>query len=276
MSKKICSKCKIEKDTSEFSKNKSKTDGFQHSCKECNKIYKQKYRSENKDKIKIMNKEYYQENKDHIQKQHKEYYENSEEKRKQYYNLNKERISKRCKNNYDINKEYILKQKQEYYKQNIERINEYLNNNKEKIKERRKIYDQNNKHISFSRNSLHRLTNNWKGSKIEYEEILGYKLEDLKLHLSKFGDLGDKNLHIDHIIPISFFSKYISDYKIVAKLSNDLRNLMLLNKTDNKRKLNKLTIEFIPDFHLQSFLDYVLELEEYIELNSVESKLLAA
>ena len=50
--KKICSKCKLEKFTSEFHKNKSEKDGYGHYCKQCNNARVNKYNKENYDKIK--------------------------------------------------------------------------------------------------------------------------------------------------------------------------------------------------------------------------------
>ncbi len=40
---KICSRCKVEKELSEFSKNRARRDGFQHACKECRREAEQKY-----------------------------------------------------------------------------------------------------------------------------------------------------------------------------------------------------------------------------------------
>lgn len=56
---KMCSKCKIEKELSEFSKDKSKKDGIHVYCKKCDKelrILKKEYYKEYRDK----NKEYQQ------------------------------------------------------------------------------------------------------------------------------------------------------------------------------------------------------------------------
>ena len=47
---KECNICHEVKPVSEFSKNKSKTDGLQLKCKECNKEYDKKYKEEKKDK----------------------------------------------------------------------------------------------------------------------------------------------------------------------------------------------------------------------------------
>jgi len=52
MEKKICSKCKIEKDVCEFRKDKTKFDGLYSSCKEC----KLKWRRENKELTNFTNK----------------------------------------------------------------------------------------------------------------------------------------------------------------------------------------------------------------------------
>lgn len=50
MNTKTCTKCKETKETSEFSKDKSKKDGLRSSCKACKKAYDKKYVEENKEK----------------------------------------------------------------------------------------------------------------------------------------------------------------------------------------------------------------------------------
>ena len=45
---KICNVCKLEKENSEFSKNKNKTDGLQNRCKLCDKERSKKYYMANK------------------------------------------------------------------------------------------------------------------------------------------------------------------------------------------------------------------------------------
>jgi hypothetical protein len=51
---KICTKCKIEKELSEFSKDKTQKDGLRNKCKSCCK----EYRQANKEIIKEKNKKY--------------------------------------------------------------------------------------------------------------------------------------------------------------------------------------------------------------------------
>ena len=77
--KKVCSKCGVEKEIAEFSKDKAQKSGYRPSCKQCVKEYKKKYYLSNKNKI----KEYQQKNKEKI-KQYRESY------GKQYYEKNKE------------------------------------------------------------------------------------------------------------------------------------------------------------------------------------------
>ena len=81
---KKCTKCKVDKEITEFSKDKQKKDGMRPICKECN----EEYRKENKDKIKEQKKEYYKKNKDKIIKRQNEY-------KKEYYKKNKDKIIKR-------------------------------------------------------------------------------------------------------------------------------------------------------------------------------------
>lgn len=49
---KICFKCKCEKDLSEFSKDKTKKDGYNSKCKECGKIYEKLHEEKRKERNK--------------------------------------------------------------------------------------------------------------------------------------------------------------------------------------------------------------------------------
>ena len=64
MNIKICSTCKESKQVTEFSKNKSRYDGLQASCKNCRIIICKKYREHNKEKIAENKKKWQQNNKD--------------------------------------------------------------------------------------------------------------------------------------------------------------------------------------------------------------------
>jgi len=84
---KKCSKCKIEKNYSEFHKDKKAKDGLRSRCKCClkkyyqeNKEYIKQYRKENKERI----KQYYQENKERINEYNKQYQQENKEHNKQY------------------------------------------------------------------------------------------------------------------------------------------------------------------------------------------------
>ena len=81
---KTCSKCKLNKDVSEFSKDKTKKDGFRYQCRVCQKTRKNQYYLDNKNKIKEYRKEHY----------------------KEYYELNKDKLIKKTSS-------YIKKRRQE-------------------------------------------------------------------------------------------------------------------------------------------------------------------
>ena len=52
--RKICSKCKDEKDVSEFSKDRSRKDGYAHFCKKCMKDYRQSDKGKNSSRKSII------------------------------------------------------------------------------------------------------------------------------------------------------------------------------------------------------------------------------
>ena len=77
--KAICSKCKIEKDLTEFKKDKSKKLGRSSQCKECQKSYAKSYQKENLDKWHEYNKKWRRNNLDQSKMIAKNYYENNKE-----------------------------------------------------------------------------------------------------------------------------------------------------------------------------------------------------
>jgi hypothetical protein len=80
MDKKVCSKCKEEKEVCEFGKDSRYTSGFRSICKECNKVYSKKSYTLNRTKILEDKKNYYDNNKLNILNTHKKYRENNVEK----------------------------------------------------------------------------------------------------------------------------------------------------------------------------------------------------
>ena len=80
METKICSKCKLEINISNFSKNTKKKDGLQSECKMCQKEYREininsrkQYYNENKEKLLSYNKIYYRNNSNELNQSNKLY-----------------------------------------------------------------------------------------------------------------------------------------------------------------------------------------------------------
>ena len=84
MKTKICYKCGIEKETFEFTKDKSKKDSLSNFCKECKFLVNKKWRTENSEKHKECQKNWYNKN-DHKRSL---YY-------KEYRNINRKLITQR-------------------------------------------------------------------------------------------------------------------------------------------------------------------------------------
>jgi len=142
MEKKVCSKCKGEKDVKEFNSGRNR-------CKLCikeyNKEYSKEYYENNKDNLKEYNKEYYKKCGEKIKERTKEYYEYNKEYykeyNKEYKKKNKEILSNNSKEYREKNKEILSNNSKEYRKKNKDKLKEYRENNKERIKE----YYENNK-----------------------------------------------------------------------------------------------------------------------------------
>jgi len=220
---KICTKCRIEKDISEFSKAKTGKFGVRGDCKKCvNDYYKHYYYLENKKKISIKGKKYYKDNCEKIQRYEKEYR--------------------------DKNKEKIKLRKQKYSK-----------NNKEKIAKRGKIWREKTKN-KIKRNSRHRerymtdiiykikhnlkrrigLALNGKDKAVSTMFLIGCDIDYLLYYLQdkfKEGMSWDNygKWHIDHIKPCAKFD--LSKPK-EQKACFHYTNLQPLWAIDNLRKSN--------------------------------------
>ena len=117
MSKRFCTKCKIEKPVEGFHYLKSHN-SYYSSCKQCKGAVGKEYREANKERVAKRRKEWYEANREKAAKYNKEYKEANKEKiakrRKEHYEANKEKIVKRRKEYREANKEKLAKQRKEY------------------------------------------------------------------------------------------------------------------------------------------------------------------
>lgn len=203
--KKICSKCKIEKDSSEFYLYRPRN-SLSAYCKECQKLY-DKQRAEKRKEYLAQNwKKYYQEHKENIVIKDREYYRN-----------NKEHINKLNNQNYCKNKEEINARRSENY------------HNKPSIRLN---------HLMA--NGIYRSIRNLKSNK-HWEDFVPYSLQDLIEHLEQQFDVymnwNNMGLYweIDHIIPRNIFnfeSVQDKDFQICWSLMN----LRPLEKSANRSR----------------------------------------
>ena len=177
------------------------------------------------------------------------------EKSHKYYLNNKDAISKRTalwkKNNPEKAKVIWTRA---YYKNpsiKIQATREWQRNNPEKVrvtsnrttrKYRRTVSGKMNHNISGS--IYKSLTRNKNG--YHWEDILGYTIEQLKRHIESLFTVGmtwekymNGEIHIDHIIPISFF-KFNNFNDTEFRYCWSLGNLQPLWSKENLMKSNKI------------------------------------
>lgn len=207
---KICTKCKVEKEFSEFSKDKTRKDGFFPQCKICKKVNDKKSYFKNRDKIIYNSKKWTENNKEY----RKEY-------RRQYNIKNKEIENKKCI---------------EWYKKNKHKVNEWYRN--------RIATDPLFKLTSNIRGLIRiSIKGNGYTKKSKTYQILGCSFEDFKTHLENQFTEGmtwenQGEWHMDHIYPVS----RAIDEEHLIKL-NHYTNFQPLWAEDNIKKSNKLIIK---------------------------------
>ena len=161
---KTCSKCKEEKLTNNFYKNKAQKDGYDNQCKDC----KQKYHEDNKKYIAIQRQDY----------------------RKEYALINKEKIAVR-KQKYRIdNKEQFIDYEQRYRELN----KEVLSIKQQEYRKANPIKGRVNS--AKRRASKLNATPKWL-TKDHLDQIEEFYKEAQRLKL----ETGDE-YHVDHIVPL--------------------------------------------------------------------------
>ena len=220
---KTCTKCGIEKDISEFYKQKSGKHGYRAECKECIK----QYTKDNREKIALRNKNYYINNKEVILLQNKKWRSNNIEKlvvyNKKYRAENREKLIKQKKEYNKTHKEFYTKYHKEYGKG-------YYIKNIDKIKLQHKEWKQNNKdkvNLDYAKRRALKLKATPVLTKQELQDIeLIYKLAQ------QLSNIGGTNYHVDHIVPLSKGGLHHPD------------NLQVLTQRDNLCKSAKLDYKY--------------------------------
>ena len=219
---KICSKCKIEKDLSEFHKDKNRIDGYSYHCKECRKFYSQKYQEKSRDKI----RKYLIENHDLIL-----------EKSKKYKLKNKERFKERNKKYYELNYESINTRHKKYQKENKDKRNAQI-----------KTRLQTDSLFKVTKNMRNRIGIFLKSKDITKNnktfKIVGCLPIELKEYIEKqftegmtWDNYGFYGWHIDHKTPLD-------SGKTEGEIFNlcHYTNLQPLWRKDNLSKSNKIIL----------------------------------
>lgn len=258
METRICCRCGLEKELSDFPKENGK---YRNPCKQCKKEYLKEYHSQNKEKTKENNKKYYLQNKekilflnkqyrlknkDKIKKQARIYRKENEdilkENKKIYYNNNKEEILNKMKKYYECNKEEIIEKNTKYYEKNKNHLMDKAKIRNAKRKKEDYIYKLKCQIRSMIKDCFKRkkATKNQNSEKIlgcSIKYFQKYLLETYKKNYGIEWD-GIEKVHIDHIIPLSTANTEES----IIKLCH-YSNLQLLKAKDNLNKRDKLDWE---------------------------------
>ncbi|MEO5348932.1 MAG: hypothetical protein H7836_04735 [Magnetococcus sp. YQC-3] len=249
METKICTKCKIEKDKSEFSKNSRSKDGLFHNCKSC----QHDYYIRNKPIKPIIDESAIEKKttktcfKCKIEKELTEFCKSKKSKdghyyycndcRKEYYRKNEIKFRKKTRDYYNNNKETILSQSsnrlktdEEYRKRRLGIMKKYRINNPEKVKISTSTWSKNNPDKIAEKN-LRRWHIESKAS-VKWADTK--KIKEIYLEAKRLESEDGIKRHVDHIIPLQG--------KNVCGLHVE-NNLQILTATENFRKNNSFDNE---------------------------------
>lgn len=241
-----CLHCQIEK---------SQTDEY----KESRKLINKKYEEKNKEKIKERKKIYRIKNKESISMKNKEYRNRPEIKARtnsEEYRKKKSISDKKWRDNNKEYKSFIDKKYREENKEKCDiRRKKYYEANKKSIQKRQKEWTDKIKNKTsfklkrFTRNSIRRIVDRAKEKKhLDSTKYIDYTALEFKEHIEALfrdGMTWDNHgsvWHIDHIIPLSWYTKLLKGHsqEIIMANANELQNLQPLLIEENLRKGDKM------------------------------------
>jgi len=254
MKSKKCNKCGEVKTVDCFANNKTRKDGLQSNCKECDNKRQKKWRQENKNKIREYQKKYHQENRDKeldrkkkyrqenknkLREYHKKYHQENRDKeldrKKKYYRENREKELDRKKKYYRENKERYRKYNKKHRQENTEYHKKWRQENREKLREYHKNRCNTDPLYKLRKNvrkSIHRYLKNGKSKRTS--EILKCSFEQLLLNLGH----PPEDAHLDHIVPQGLA---INEEEVYAL--NHWSNFQWLPAQENMSKSSNFTYE---------------------------------
>jgi len=267
---KVCSKCGIEKDDSEFGKLKKSKDGLRYNCKQC----RNEYRKNNSDILKLKSKKWYYENKEKAIIRNNNYKEKDPQRwvdyRKQRYEFKKDEILKKEKERRDNNKEIFSERKKEWRLNNIEKVKEMNKNTYEKCdKQKRRIKQREwtkNKRENIpefdvklkiahrfreglKRQLLKKSDSFYNMTGIAYAEYITYFENNFPAEFSEITEKG--KYHIDHIIPCAVYDFNNPEH---IKLCWQPENLRIIPAKENLEKNDKLDFALIEQYNIKHLL----------------------
>lgn len=235
MTTKQCTKCKLNLELIEFTKDKTKIDGLYPSCKKCKQQQDLVYRLNNSDKIK--------------------------QRDKKYYDLNSDKICQRSNEWYKNNFDHASKTKKEWYRKNFDKVKEYRAIDKINRRDFYKAYMNEYIKNRYNTEPLFRLKCLLRSRlklamKKDYKKsssiiLLGCSIEYFKKWIEyQF----DSNMnwnnhggywHLDHITPCSSFN-LINESE--QKLCFHWTNIRPLSGSENCQKSDKIDKELITKY----------------------------
>lgn len=242
---KECIKCKVPKQDSDFYVYEKYVDKTCSSCRalECEKRYYDRYK----------NDENYKAKKKEWSKNNKGYYDKWLAENKEYIQEYKRNYSK---NYYEENKERLKEVRKNWRKNNVEKTRILSKRGYEKKKALDENFSKNksqnfrNTPLGLLTNRIHAMLKRFLKKKDDNSlNILGWNKQEF---FERVG-VPEKDFHIDHKVPVSWF-----DLETPLNIICSLDNLQLLYKTDNQSKSNLYSTPITKEYY-NHIKDYIKE-----------------
>lgn len=214
---KICTKCKIEKQLSEFSKHSGCPGGVRPDCKTCKSAQDSKYYIDNKEKV----RKYREDNKEKIKAARDAYRINNPDYARNYVKENAERIKARRSRYLKENSEKVKMVRSQWIKANPLHASLYREKNLERIRDVHLAYRSENREKIRDQQAAWRKANPERASAIRRNRRSRIKLSvgrhsaaDILFIFDgqrglcancqcKLFKSGAKKYHVDHIMPLA-------------------------------------------------------------------------